>query len=224
MMQGVDYGWLKKKHPELELKPMMSAYGGDGGGNMFLLVGKWDTNKPLTDFKGTKLARYNRQGMEMLDASSLEYMLREEGLAPRGFFQTVDSRYPTPLAAVEALSRGDTDCLLIEVATWGPTSESAWPAHCQAESLFSATAPTLPPKVLVGRPKNLASTVRLIYGGICKHSSKRLIRNGRGQAVRAWFMRIKGFKRRDRRISKIWSVDTGRDLLEWSDRLYAKPK
>ena len=213
---GIEYGWLKKKHPELKLESLMSVYV-ETGYDVLLMVTQAAKNQRLAALQGKKLAGFRRQALMV--QFSMENLLRKEGLRPDGFFQAVEARYPTPQATVLAVRNGDADCLLIDSGTWAQLQRSQ-PGLARQVAVLRR-GPALPPPVVVGRRENLEGLRHGLWKDL-QTNLETIHRTAEGkQCVRFWS--IQKFERVDEGFEDL--VDrAGQDLLEWSNRFHAEPK
>jgi ABC-type phosphate/phosphonate transport system substrate-binding protein len=216
-MWGIEYGWLKKKHPELKLEALVSVYVGKAEYNVVLLVSQAANYKQLADLGKKRLARYNRQ--PPMVEYSLENMLRENNLKREGFFQEVGTRYPTPQDAVWSIRRDKADCVLMDEATWGHLKESH--PGIDKQVVVLRRGPPLPPGVLIGRRENLEKLRHGLWENLqAQFDTIHGTAEGK-QCVNFWL--IQGFKPVDKNFEDLVK-STGRNLLQWSDGFYDKPK
>jgi hypothetical protein len=109
VMWGLEYGWLRDRHPDLAPLVVCGVPNDKDGMPIQLFVRKGFTGK-LADLKGKRLATYPR--MPLMYQAWLASLTREQGAAPDKFFGEA-KEFPTPKEAIIAVYKEEFDCVVI---------------------------------------------------------------------------------------------------------------
>lgn len=146
IMWGIEYGWLVKDYPNLDLLVGTSTQGGEVGWPSQLMVRPEYEGKTIADLKGKKLAVIERA--PATDALFLAKEIEDAHLDPNGFFAS-ESVYDTVPEAIRAVEKGNCDCLAINIFMWG-RHISTRPAAKKHMTTLATSLTKFPDAVLAG--------------------------------------------------------------------------
>jgi hypothetical protein len=198
---GIEFGWLNRNRPEFGLKPLVIVRAGDLAFDEVMLVADNRKDMKLADLKGKRLARSVRPNL-MADFS-LDAMLRDRNLEPRGFFPNDSKRYTVPEAARDAVISGEADCMMADANTWLRLRKIN---KTLADKLaIICHGPELPVAVFVGRPDNLAKIRPNLWNELRKKLVEEVHTSAEGkQLIRFW--RIERFCKPDQHFEEMLNL------------------
>jgi ABC-type phosphate/phosphonate transport system substrate-binding protein len=156
VLWGVEYGWLKKKYPNLEVLAVITPTNSMVKVRSQLRVRKQKADADLKNLKGLRLARY--KGAPLMDQAALEKMLREKELDPKGFFHELDKPFATIKDAVQAVRAGKADCVMINAVAYNRLKTDLKNLDEDLVGVEESSKP-FPLSVVIGSRKTMKSTV-----------------------------------------------------------------
>jgi ABC-type phosphate/phosphonate transport system substrate-binding protein len=111
---GIEYGWLRKKFPRLEVLAVVYIGEHDNVGFAKVFVREGSPFKKLADLKDKRLAVY--KDLPLMDRVFLQEMLREDKLEPKKFFAKTETMTSVRQAAA-AVKRKEADCVVMSTST-----------------------------------------------------------------------------------------------------------
>jgi ABC-type phosphate/phosphonate transport system substrate-binding protein len=112
---GIEYGWLREKHPQLKVLGVVSLGDEKPVHRAKIYVSKTSQFKKLADLKGKCQAVY--KDATLMDRFSLQEMIRAEKHEPAGFFEKT-APYASVRQAVAAVKDGTADFVVINIYTY----------------------------------------------------------------------------------------------------------
>jgi len=114
VMWGLEYGWLSKQFPRLQLEPLVVASRGEGPWEIQVMVRQDSEAQTFGDLKGGRLAVYPFTPLP--DRAYLAKLTKP--LAPREYFTKGPPEYASVRDALFSVQESDADCVLVDTVTY----------------------------------------------------------------------------------------------------------
>jgi ABC-type phosphate/phosphonate transport system substrate-binding protein len=147
---GAEYGWLREKYPGLKPNSVATVSSSDLPDHTLLMVHKNSRCKTVADLKGKRLAV--SKDMPLMDRVSLQAIIRDAKLEPKGFFVRGESLGNVRLAAA-AVRNGKADCVAMATSIYFRLKELQ--PTLASDLIELKSGPVYPAVALVGSPEVL---------------------------------------------------------------------
>jgi ABC-type phosphate/phosphonate transport system substrate-binding protein len=145
---GIEYAWLREKYPNLKANSIFVSGSKENVTRTLVLVNKDSRFKTVADLKGKRLAV--SKDMPLMDRVSLQAIIRDAKLDPKGFFVR-DKPLGNVRLAAAAVRNGKADCVAMTSSTYFRLKELQ--PGLAGDLIELKAGPAFPAIAIVGSPE-----------------------------------------------------------------------